>query len=79
MNTRIDLLVADPYPVFNWMEENVKSAIVRKIAYLHPYLDKWHLKIVLDTPEAVDNFKLEFKEYIVENVIVTKENFVNKS
>lgn len=79
MNTRIDLLVEDPNPVFNWMEENVKDAIVRKIAYLHPYLDKWHMKIVLDTPEAIEKFKLEFKKYIVENLIITSKDIVKKS
>jgi hypothetical protein len=67
MNTRIDLKVPTPYPVFDWIEQNVKSALVRKVADFNPYLNTWHLKIVLDGHEAVEAFKLAFQDNIVDN------------
>lgn len=52
--TRFDLLVADPVPVFVWLRDTCRTAVVRKMAY-HTVAG-WHMKIVLDDPQACAAF-----------------------
>ena len=53
---RYDLYVDDPTPVFEWLEENVKPALVRKIAYEVKLRNQWFMKVVVDTEEAAQAF-----------------------
>jgi hypothetical protein len=42
---RVDLLVEDPQPVFDWIEKEIgKGFLVRKIAY--KTVEGWYMKIV---------------------------------
>lgn len=66
MIRRFDLVVNDPYPVFDWLENNCKDAIVRKIAYEQSHLNNWYMKVVLDQPSAWENFEFVYKNNIVE-------------
>lgn len=53
---RYDLYVDDPYEVFDWLEANVKPALVRKIAYEVKPRKNWFMKVVVDTEEAAHAF-----------------------
>jgi hypothetical protein len=53
---RYDLYVDDPWIVFEWLEENVKPALVRKIAYEVTHKKQWFMKIVLDDEQAAKQF-----------------------
>lgn len=52
---RYDIVVPDPDAVFLWLEEHVKSAVVRKIGYKTQY--GWYMKIVLDEEAACAVFE----------------------
>ena len=52
---RVDLLIADPGPVFQWIEDNVpKGFVVRKIAY-HT-LKGWYMKVVFKRQSDAELF-----------------------
>ena len=52
---RVDVQVDDPYPVFDWLEENVTSGgVVRKMAY--KTVKGWYLKIVFKNGTDAERF-----------------------
>lgn len=53
---RIDLRVDDPYPILDWISENVpREHVIRDIAYKIP--DGWYMKIAFDNPKIVDELE----------------------
>jgi hypothetical protein len=51
---RCDVLVDDPYPVFDWLRVNLHDRLVRKMAY--ETVLGWHIKIALEGQDAADRF-----------------------
>lgn len=52
---RVDVLVDDPYPVFDWINEHVpKELVVRRMAY--KTLKGWYMKIVFKQQSDAESF-----------------------
>lgn len=52
---RVDVLIADPDPVFQWIEDNVpKSLVVRKIGY--KTVKGWYVKAVFKRQSDAELF-----------------------
>jgi hypothetical protein len=52
---RIDLLVEDPNPVFDWLDENVVPGnLFRKMAY--QTVKGWYMKVVFKRREDAESF-----------------------
>jgi hypothetical protein len=52
---RIDLLIEDPYPVFDWLEKNIAPGhLVRKWAY--QTVKGWYMKVVFKRREDAESF-----------------------
>ena len=52
---RIDLLTQDPYPVFNWLDENIAAGdLVRKMAY--QTVKGWYMKVVFKRLADAERF-----------------------
>ena len=50
---RIDLQVGDPYPILDWIAENVpRKHVIRDTAY--KMNDLWYIKVVFDDPKFVN-------------------------
>ena len=52
---RVDLLIDDPYPVFDWLDEHVaKELVVRRMAY--KTIKGWYMKIVFKQQGDAESF-----------------------
>ena len=52
---RVDVLVDDPYPVFDWINEHVpKGLVVRRMAY--KTIKGWYMKIVFKQQSDAESF-----------------------
>lgn len=52
---RVDLLIEEPWPVFQWIEDNVpKGFVVRKIAY--ETRKGWYMKVVFKRQSDAELF-----------------------
>ena len=52
---RVDVLVDDPYPVFDWINEHVpKGLVVRKMAY--KTVKGWYVKTVFKQQSDAESF-----------------------
>lgn len=56
---RVDVLVADPYPVFDWINEHVPpNLVVRRIAY--KTLKGWYFKVVFKRVSDAELFHCQW-------------------
>jgi len=52
---RVDVLVDDPYPVFDWINEHVpKELVVHRMAY--KTVKGWHMKTVFKQQSDAESF-----------------------